>query len=86
MKPFEPAGGLVDGQWALAEPGRQYLVYAGTQATVRLDLSDASGMFAARWIDLRTGEAEGVAPIRGGSIINIKAPGTSTRVLWLSHQ
>jgi len=86
MKPFEPASGLVDGQWALAEPGRQYLIHAGTEATVRLDLSDAPGTFAARWIDLRTGAAAAVAPIRGGSMINIKAPGTSTRVLWLSHQ
>jgi hypothetical protein len=87
MQPFEPAGGLADGQWALAEPGRHYLVHAGRDGKVRLDLSDTPGTFAARWIDPRTGTAAGpVATVRGGHRIDVKAPETSAQVLWLTKQ
>jgi hypothetical protein len=86
MKPFGRAGGSADGQWALAEPGRQYLVYTGPDGNVRLDLSDAPGTFDARWIDRHTGTSETKTRVRGGNTINIRAPGTSARLLWLTRE
>jgi hypothetical protein len=82
MKPVESA----DGQWLLAEPGRRYLVHAGPDGRVRLELSGATGTFAARWIDVRTGAAGAKATVRGGDMIDLKAPGSSNRVLWLTRR
>lgn len=85
MKPFEPAGGLGPRQWALAEPGRSYLVYSLSGEKVRLDLSAAEGSYTAFWIDPRTGactEAEEAVP--GGRPVVLTAPGSApSSLLWL---
>ena len=46
-------------QWALAEPGRDYLAYAAGGEPVRLDLSAGPATFTVRRIDPRTGRAAG---------------------------
>jgi hypothetical protein len=85
MQPFEPAGGLAQGQWALAEPGRQYLIYAASGGKVRLDLSDVEGTFESRRIDLRTVRPGAAADlVRGGRVVELEPPGAGAWVVWLS--
>jgi len=38
-------------QYAVAEPGRSYLVYAASGETIQLDLSEAEGQFTVSWLD-----------------------------------
>src|SRR5262249_21402062 len=87
MRPFEPASGLAEGQWALAEPGRRYLVYAASGGNARLDLSAEQGAFEARRLDPRTNRfAEAAEEVRGGGMAEIAAPGPGPWVLWLSRK
>jgi hypothetical protein len=86
MRPLEPAG-LTPRQWALAEPGRHYLVYSASAAdSIRLDLSAAPGSYTAYWLDLRTGAPiEPGKRIEGGRAVEIPARGSAPGVLWLTH-
>jgi hypothetical protein len=86
MRPFEPKAGLAEGQWALAEPGRHYLVYSTGGAKVRLDLSAEPGSYRVRRIDPRTGRVTDVAgEAHGGKVNEFPAPGPGPWVLWLSR-
>jgi hypothetical protein len=74
------------GQWALAEPGRHYLVYSGGTEKIRLDLSAAPGRYTASWLNLRTGAGIPIgAPIEGGKMLELPAPGAAPSVLWLTR-
>jgi hypothetical protein len=87
MKPFEPSAGLAQGQWALAEPGRHYLVYAATGGKVRLDLSADRGTYEARRIDPRTCRAgEAADEVTGGKVVELTGPASAPWVLWLSRK
>jgi hypothetical protein len=87
MKPFEPKVGLTAQQWALAEPDRNYLVYASSAGKIRLDLTGTQETYAAQWIDPRTGMATTIsAPIRGGEMIELMSPGAGPCVLWLTRK
>jgi hypothetical protein len=87
MKPFEPAGGLGEGRWALAEPGRNYLVYSSAGRKIRLDLSATREAYTAHWVDLRTGVAtEANDTVRGGKVLDFQAPRAAAGVLWLTRK
>jgi hypothetical protein len=87
MKPFEPAEGLTDRQWALAEPGRNYLVYSLSGRKIRLDLSATREAFTAYWIDPRTGAATAAKEaVQGGKVIDLSAPESAPGVLWLTRK
>jgi hypothetical protein len=86
MKPFEPSG-LGEGQLALSEPGRHYLVYAPAGGKVRLDLSEESEGFEVRRLDPRTNRInEAVEEVRGGKVLEFTPPGSGPWVLWLSRK
>ncbi len=86
MRPFEPAG-LTARQWALAEPGRNYLVYSGGGDPIRLDLSGDRETFTARRIDPRSGQVVGPGEtVRGGAIVDLPVPGAAPIVVWLSRE
>jgi hypothetical protein len=86
MKPFEPKG-LPRGALALADPGRDYLVWSPAGGPVTLDLSDRSETFTVRWIDPRSGKAEdGETPVRGGRVAELRPPTGGPTVLWLTRQ
>ncbi len=55
MKPIDMPADATD-QYALAEPGRAYLIYAASGETIQLDLTDAKGTFVVRWLDPKSGE------------------------------
>jgi hypothetical protein len=83
MRPFEPPGPDAR-QWALAEPGRHYLVYSGHGDKIRLDLSADRGTFAVRRIDPRSGRVvESGKVVQAGSTIEFTAPQSTRGVLWL---
>jgi hypothetical protein len=86
LKPFEPKG-LPKGAFALADPGRDYLVRAPGGEPVRLDLSDRSETFAAIWIDPKTGKGLAAdAPVRGGAVVEVRAPANGPALLWLTRK
>jgi hypothetical protein len=86
MRPFEAAG-LTARQWALAEPGRHYLVYAAANEKVRIDLTGAPGAFVASWFNGRTGTfLPTERPVDGGQMLEFPPRGPGPQVLWLARQ
>jgi hypothetical protein len=86
MKPFEPKG-VPKGALALADPGRDYLVWAPGGGTITLDLSDRSESFTAGWVDVKTGKVKAAGdPIRGGGSVELHSPGDGPAVLWLTRK
>jgi hypothetical protein len=85
MQPFAPAG-LTDRQWALAEPGRHYLVYSSSGEKIRLDLSADPATFTSRWIDRKTGRfADTAETVQGGRTVEVPVPDAAPVMLWLSQ-
>jgi hypothetical protein len=86
MKPIEPKG-LPKGALALADPGRDYLVWSPAGGAVTLDLSDRTETFAARWVDRKTGKVKAAeAPVRGGRVAELSPPTDGPAVLWLTRK
>jgi hypothetical protein len=82
-----PADSLVvsGSAWALADPGRAYLVYFPDGGTAGIDLSGAAGSLDAMWIDPQSGAPTLVPALAGGGVRTLTAP-TADRdwVLWLA--
>ena len=72
--------------WCLADTNRTFLIYAVDGGCFQLDLSAASGHFAAKWFDPGTGEiTEAVdGPVQGGNVVSFTAPDEQDWVLWLN--
>jgi hypothetical protein len=85
MRPFEPKG-LARGALALADPGRDYLVWAPAGGPVTLDLSDRAESFAAGWVSPRTGKVTAAAAVRGGRVAELRPPAGGPAVLWLTRK
>ena len=62
-------------------PGRQYAVYFTDGGTVGLDLSDTSGTFTLRWLDILRSDWAAVIRVEGGEMVSLKAPGAGH---WLA--
>lgn len=80
MKPIAAA----EGQWALADAGRDYLVFASAAGAIKLDLSTMQGSFAVRWVDPKTGSAKPAEEVAGGAVAEL--PITGPAVLWLTRK
>src|SRR5262249_1601534 len=85
MRPFEPAAPLAPGQYALAEPGRHYLVHAAAGGKARLDLRADPESYKVRRIDPRTDRISIASEVRGGQVVELTA-GPGGWVLWLSRR
>ncbi len=73
-------------QWALAEPGANYVVYRSGNAATRLDLTGQSGEFVVRPVDPRSGQVgDVVETVSGGGTVQIGEKAAGARVLWLSR-
>jgi len=71
--------------YAMAEPGRQYAVYftgAGNRKAT-LDLSDANGELALKWLDIAKSVWQDAAQVEGGDKRELAAPGEGQWVAWL---
>jgi hypothetical protein len=76
----------VAGQYALAEPGESYLVYASSGQTIQLDLTNVKGYFEAHWLNPRNGSiVSGGDKVAGGEKVEL-APVFNPCVLWLKKQ
>ncbi len=85
MKPLE-APELTDHQWALADPGKDYFVCSLTGGTVRLDLTDMEGSFAAYRIEPRTGECRPDGEVvRAGKVVSLPDKVAGMNVFWLTR-
>jgi hypothetical protein len=86
MRPFEPKG-LARGALALADPGRDYLVWAPAGGPITLDLSDRTESFTAGWVSPRTGKVTAApTPVRGGRVAELRPPADGPAVLWLTRK
>jgi hypothetical protein len=86
MTPFE-AKGLSEGVLALADPGRDYLIWTPAGGPVAFDLSDRTGSFAVRWVDLKTGKVSARAgAVRGGGVVRLEPPAGGPGAVWLTKQ
>ncbi len=62
-------------------PGEQYAVYFVDGGTVRLDLHDAQGEFALKWLDISNSRWTAENPLQGGRPADLAAPG---RGQWMA--
>jgi hypothetical protein len=86
MRPFEPKG-LTGAVLALADPGRDYLVWAPAGGSIALDLSDRTETFALGWVDPKTGKATAAeTPVRGGRRLELCPPADGPAVIWLTRK
>jgi hypothetical protein len=77
-----------DGVWCLGDPGNAYLIYMLRGQPFRLDLSEAPGVFEAKWIGLRLGkvfEAFG-GRIEGGKVHDLQGLDWRQWILWLKRR
>jgi len=87
MAPLDLVQNRPDHNACLGEAGKMYLVYALAGGAVTLDLSNAPGIFRAKWFDPRTGSLHLDAAqetVRGGKVLTFTAPGTEDWILWLT--
>ncbi|MFH1068367.1 MAG: DUF5060 domain-containing protein [Candidatus Glassbacteria bacterium] len=83
MKPHnELAAGGAEA-YCLAEPERQYLVYAPAGGSLRLDLGPGAAKYTARWFDPREGAYTPAGEITGGAVHDFAAPDGRDWVLSL---
>lgn len=87
--PFErmvPADDLVltGSAYALAEPGKSYVVYLYDGGTVSVNLSGASGTVAVDWFNPRTGAFQAGAAVSGGAARAFTAPAAGDWALRLT--
>jgi hypothetical protein len=93
MKNFEywkmyPHNELVSGgseAYCLAEPGRQYMVYAPEGGGVRLNLNNATGIFVARWLNPENGDCQNSFNINGGQTHTLGSPSSNDWVLMIKN-
>jgi hypothetical protein len=86
MKPWEPRG-IADGMLALADPGRDYIVWAPAGGPITLDLSDRTEVLAAAWVEPKTGKAMPAASsVRCGQVVQLRPPSGGKAILWLTRR
>jgi hypothetical protein len=78
-----PHGSLASTGVCLANPGTEYVVYAQNGTSFTVDLSAASGDFAARFYDPRTGEFRPEFTVQGRGLRSVTKPNSSDWVLHL---
>lgn len=70
------------GELILANPGKEYLVYCPRDVTT-LDMTDAGGAFALKWVDMQGTAVDG-GTIEGGSkTVELRPPTERTLLAWL---
>jgi hypothetical protein len=85
MEPLDMPGAGTE-KYVLAEPGRNYLVYAASGETIQLDLTGAKGSFIPRWLDPINGKVVTSGdPVSGGAKLSFMLK-FKPCILWLAQQ
>jgi hypothetical protein len=79
-----PQNALASSGYCLANPGREYLVYAPNGGAVTVDLEGAEGTFAVEWLNPSMGEQIAGTPVEGGSRVSLQPPFYGDAVVYLS--
>lgn len=74
---------LADQVWSLAEPHQTYAVLSVTGSSFTLDLTEASGTFAAQWIQAATGALQTQATVTSGQPVDFTCPSDEAWLLVL---
>lgn len=72
------------GQYALASPGKCYVIYNSSAAPVNLDLSKAAGNFRIKRVNTITGKVIKEEKIKGGNIIQLSKQSSADEVLFIN--
>ena len=72
--------------FCMAEPGKQYAIYFTDGGEVKIDLSDASGNWNLKWLNIRTSHLLDGAPVNGGDFLLLKTPGSGQWVALLKQK
>ena len=79
--------GNPDDQWALGNEGKGYIVYSDSKNPVKIDLVKTDATFSVRYIDPKDGHLlNNEETVKGGKIVEIKAPKSGAVVIWLSKK
>ncbi len=81
-----PRGDLANTGYCLANPGKEYLVYAPNGWKIVVDLSNAKGELRVEWFDPTQAKATEAGKVRGGSHRQFTAPFNGPAVLYLAHE
>jgi hypothetical protein len=83
---MKPAGKLSSTGYCLADPGREYLIFATEGADIVVDLSGVSGEFTVEWFSPRDDKIQAAGKISGGEHKRLFAPLAGDVVLYLKRQ
>ena len=78
-----PRANLSSSEYCLANPGKEYLVYAASRGSITVDLSAAPGQLAVEWLDPVSGKTITGDPVAGGAWRDFKLPFSGGSVLHL---
>jgi hypothetical protein len=74
-----------DTAWAMADPGRDYLVYTTAGRAVELDLSRDGHSYTVSWLDSANGRLQKSAGrVRGGGAVTLAPPRQGTGRPWVA--
>lgn len=74
-------------QWALGNEGKGYIVYSDSKNLVKLDLKNADSDFKVRYVDPKDGHLlKGDETVKGGKIVELKAPQSGALIFWISKK
>jgi len=65
---------LGSGRYLAAAPGRQYAIFAESQGSFTVNLSDADGELSGRWYNAATGEFGEAVAVSAGRVVALSPP------------
>jgi len=79
--------GKPQGQYALGNPDKGYIVYNASGSAINLPLANAKGNYVVRWINPKDGHIiKEDGTINGGKDVELKAPNGGNVIMWASHK
>jgi hypothetical protein len=83
---MSPHNELVDsGKVCLANPGKEYVIYAESGGVVSVDLSSVSGVLSVEWLNPSTGERIAAGTVPGGAHQSFTPPFETADSDWVLH-
>ncbi|SMC39619.1 DUF6298 domain-containing protein [Pedobacter africanus] len=83
MKPFAPQGNT-QGQYVLGNPGKAYVLYNSSDASIKLDLSQHTGNYIVQHINPRSGKVLKEEKIKAGTVATFSKLSSADEVIFIS--